>query len=216
MALVLFDLDHTLLSGVSEGAWVNYLREKDFVDNKFLERKREYDVSYRKGEFDVASYSTFLLGPIKGKTLEEIEILTKPFAEELVKKYSDSLTRKLIDLHRLDICLITSGSLSFLVKEISNLLEIKQYFGTEAEVKEGKYTGSLKGVPNFSQEKVRRVREWISLSKQSIGTEIFSYSDSILDLPMLEFANHPILVEPDERLSTIGEERQWKKLKRFN
>ena len=40
MALVLFDLDHTLLSGDSEGAWVNYLREKDFVDNKFLERKR--------------------------------------------------------------------------------------------------------------------------------------------------------------------------------
>ena len=42
MALVLFDLDHTLLSGDSEGAWVNYLREKDFVDNKFLERKREF------------------------------------------------------------------------------------------------------------------------------------------------------------------------------
>ena len=216
MALVLFDLDHTLLSGDSEAAWVNYLREKDFVDNKFLERKREYDVSYRKGEFDVTSYSTFLLGPIKGRTLEEIEILTKPFAEELVKKYSDSLTRKLIDLHKLDICLITSGSLSFLVKEISNLLEIKKYFGTEVEVKEGKYTGSLKGMPNFSHEKVRRVREWISLSKQSIGTEIFSYSDSILDLPMLEFADHPILVEPDKKLSTIGEERQWKKLKRFN
>lgn len=216
MALVLFDLDHTLLSGDSEAAWVNYLREKDFVDNKFLERKREYDVSYRKGEFDVTSYSTFLLGPIKGRTLEEIEILTKPFAEELVKKYSDSLTRKLIDLHKLDICLITSGSLSFLVKEISNLLEIKKYFGTEVEVKEGKYTGSLKGMPNFSHEKVRRVREWISLSKLSIGAEIFSYSDSILDLPMLEFADHPILVEPDKKLSTIGEERQWKKLKRFN
>ena len=216
MALVLFDLDHTLLSGDSEAAWVNYLREKDFVDNKFLERKREYDVSYRKGEFDVTSYSTFLLGPIKGRTLEEIEILTKPFAEELVKKYSDSLTRKLLDLHKLDICLITSGSLSFLVKEISNLLEIKKYFGTEVEVKEGKYTGSLKGMPNFSHEKVRRVREWISLSKLSIGAEIFSYSDSILDLPMLEFADHPILVEPDKKLSTIGEERQWKKLKRFN
>ena len=207
MALVLFDLDHTLLSGDSEAAWVNYLREKDFVDNKFLERKREYDVSYRKGEFDVTSYSTFLLGPIKGRTLEEIEILTKPFAEELVKKYSDSLTRKLIDLHKLDICLITSGSLSFLVKEISNLLEIKQYFGTEVEVKEGKYTGSLKGMPNFSHEKVRRVREWISFSKLSIGAEIFSYSDSILDLSMLEFADHPILVEPDKKLSTIGEER---------
>ena len=216
MALVLFDLDHTLLSGDSEAAWVNYLREKDFVDNKFLERKREFDVSYRKGEFDVTSYSTFLLGPIKGRTLEEIEILTKPFAEELVKKYSDSLTRKLIDLHKLDICLITSGSLSFLVKEISNLLEIKKYFGTEVEVKEGKYTGSLKGMPNFSHEKVRRVKEWISLSKLSIGAEIFSYSDSILDLPMLEFADHPILVAPDKKLSTIGEERQWKKLKRFN
>ena len=112
--------------------------------------------------------------------------------------------------------MITSGSLSFLVKEISNLLEIKKYFGTEVEVKEGKYTGSLKGMPNFSHEKVRRVREWISLSKLSIGAEIFSYSDSILDLPMLEFADHPILVEPDKKLSTIGEERQWKKLKRFN
>jgi len=103
-----------------------------------------------------------------------------------------------------------------LVKEISNLLGIKQFFGTEAEVKEGKYTGSIKGVPNFSEEKVRRVREWISLRNQSISKEIFSYSDSILDLPMLEFSDHPILVEPDEKLSTIGEERKWKKLKRVN
>ena len=216
MALVLFDLDHTLLSGDSEEAWVNYLRKKDLIDNKFLEKKREYDASYRKGKFDVVSYSTFLLGPIEFKTLEEIEILAKPFAEELVKKYSDSLTMKLIDLHRLDTCLITSGSLSFLVKEISNLLGIKQFFGTEAEVKEGKYTGSIKGVPNFSEEKVRRVREWISLRNQSISKEIFSYSDSILDLTMLEFSDHPILVEPDEKLSTIGEERKWKKLKRVN
>ena len=87
MALVLFDLDHTLLSGDSEGAWVNYLSEKDFVDNKFLERKREYDVSYRKGEFDVASYSTFLLGPIKGKTLEEIEILSLIHISEPTRPY---------------------------------------------------------------------------------------------------------------------------------
>ena len=39
--------------------------------------------------------------------------------------------------------------------------------------------------------------------------EIFSYSDSIHDLPLLEFSDSPIAISPDSKLRVIAEERNW-------
>ncbi len=88
---------------------------------------------------------------------------------------------------------MVSATLSFIVKEISILLGLKTFFGTEAEVKNKAYTGTLKGIPNFSEEKVRRVKEWSILERFPADQDIFAYSDSIYDLPLLEFSDHPCL-----------------------
>ena len=38
---------------------------------------------------------------------------------------------------------------------------------------------------------------------------IFAYSDSIHDLPLLEFSDMPSAVSPDNKLRKIAEERNW-------
>ena len=39
--------------------------------------------------------------------------------------------------------------------------------------------------------------------------QIFAYSDSIHDLPLLEFSDFPFVVSPDSKLRAIAKERSW-------
>ena len=143
----------------------------------------------------------------------ESQDLVKFFANDLIEKYKDSLTNKLLEEHKKDKCLIVSGSLTLLVKEISKLLDIENFFGTEAEIKKDLYTGRVKGVPNFSEEKVRRVKEWLII-KDLKFRDIYAYSDSIYDLPLLKYSNRARAVNPDNQLREISAKKGWEVIER--
>ena len=208
MKLVLFDLDDTLLSGDTEGEWVNHMLGKGIVkDDSFIEKMSAFTNNYREGKLDIYEYSNFLLSPITGIKVKELRNTVKEFSKEAVRKLSDETTKTLLNLHASDECIITSGTLSFLVKEISGELGIQHYFGTDAEIIEGSYTGKVSGIPNFSDEKVRRIRDWIGGKS---FREIYAYSDSIHDLPLLEYSDFPTAVNPDIQLMEIAERENWK------
>ena len=62
MKLVLFDLDDTLLSGDTEGEWVNYMLGKGIVkDDHFLEKMSAFTNNYREGRLDTVSYTHLTL-----------------------------------------------------------------------------------------------------------------------------------------------------------
>ncbi len=207
MNLVLFDLDDTLLSGDTEGEWVKYMLNSGMIqDDSFLEQMTIFTQNYRNGILNIFDYSNFLLGPLHGIEETVMRDRFKEFSKEVVGRLSDATTDYLLNKHASDKCLITSGTLSFLVKEISNEFGIDDYFGTEAEVKEGSYTGKVFGHPNFSEEKVRRIKDWIGSQSFEL---IYAYSDSIHDLPLLEFSDCPIAVNPDDRLLEIAQSNGW-------
>jgi HAD superfamily hydrolase (TIGR01490 family) len=207
MKLVLFDLDETLLSGDTESEWVNYMLGKGIVkDDSFLEKMSAFTNNYREGRLDIYEYSNFLLSPLTGIKVEDLQNSVEEFSKEVVRKLSDETTETLLKTHAYDECIITSGTLSFLVKEISGELGIQHYFGTDAEIIEGSYTGKVSGIPNFSDEKVRRIRGWIG---SRLFREIHAYSDSIHDLALLKFSDFPTAVNPDIQLTKIAERENW-------
>lgn len=207
MNLVLFDLDDTLLSGDTEGEWVTYMLNSGMIqDDSFLEQMSIFTQNYRNGILNIFEYSNFLLGPLKGIQETDMRVRFKEFSKEVVGRLSDNTTECLLNRHSSDNCIITSGTLSFLVKEISNEFGIDNYFGTDAEVEEGSYTGKVFGYPNFAEEKVRRITSWIG--SQSFK-KIYAYSDSIHDLPLLEFSDCPTAVNPDVQLMKIAQKNEW-------
>ena len=208
MKLVLFDLDDTLLAGDTEGEWVKFMIDNGLVkDESFLEKMAIFTGNYRNGRLDIYEYSNFLLGPISGISELDLKEKVKEFSKKVVEKLSDVTTYNLLKSHASDECLITSGTLSFLVKEISNGLGVEHYFGTDAEIVNGSYTGKVSGRPNFSEEKVRRIKNWIG---DRSFEDIYAYSDSIHDLALLEFSNFPTAVNPDTQLLEIAKKRRWK------
>jgi len=207
MKLVLFDLDDTLLSGDTEGEWVKFMIDNGIVkDKSFLEKMSVFTSNYRKGRLDIHEYSNFLLGPLNGVKVLDFKEKVEEFSNKVVKKLADNTTYNLLNKHSSDKCVITSGTISFLVREISSKLGVENSFGTDAEITSGSYTGKVFGHPNFSDEKVRRIRRWIG---NKSFEDIYAYSDSIHDLALLEFSDFPTAVNPDIQLLEIAKLRDW-------
>ena len=208
MNLVLFDLDDTLFDGDTEGEWVSYMMESGLIEDKdkFSKTMQGFETQYRNGELNVLSYSEFLLDPIKGKNLNKLQKQIDEFALYVSNKLSDKLTESLLKKHKSDLKVLTSGSLSFLVNKIATHLDIDVSFGTDARLLNGIFTGEVEGVPNFSDEKVRRIRSWMN---SRIFEVTYAYSDSIFDLPLLEFADIPTAVNPDKKLRKEAERNSW-------
>ena len=208
MNLVLFDLDDTLFAGDTEAEWVSYMMESGLIEDKdkFSKTMQGFETQYRNGELNVLSYSEFLLDPIKGKNLNKLQKKIDEFALHVSNKLSDKLTESLLKKHKSDLKVLTSGSLSFLVNKIATNLDIDVSFGTDARLLNGIFTGEVEGVPNFSDEKVRRIRSWMN---SRIFEVTYAYSDSIFDLPLLEFADIPTAVNPDKKLRKEAERNSW-------
>ena len=208
MKLVLFDLDDTLLAGDTEGEWVKFMIDNGMVkDASFSEKMAIFTGNYRNGRLDIYEYSNFLLGPLSGINELNLNQKVQEFSKKVVEKLSDATTYNLLDRHSSDERVITSGTLSFLVKEIANELGVESCFGTNAEIINGSYTGKVSGHPNFSEEKVRRIKQWIG---DRSFEDIYAYSDSIHDLALLEFSSVPTVVNPDIQLLEMAKQRHWK------
>ena len=207
MTLVFFDLDDTLLAGDSEAAWAKHMLFKGIIEDSLIEEKiMKFDQDYRLGKLNFSAYTEFLISPIKGMNAEEVYEIVRPFSVNIVNELKDSISQALLEKHSSDECLITSGTLSFIVKEIALLLGVNTFFGTEAEIKGGLYTGRVSGKPNFGEEKVRKIQAWLGNRKFS---QTIAYSDSINDLPLLKFASQAVVLNPDIRLREVAILEGW-------
>ena len=213
MKFIIFDLDDTLLCGDCEREWINFLFSKGLLkDPETILNK--FDLEYRKGVLNFIEYSSFIQKPIKGLSREKVNIFVDEFIQKKIKNLTDSLTKKLLDEAKsANKVLIASGSHDFLVRRIANFFGINSSIGTPVEIKNDIFSGKLSGEPTFAQGKVRAVEKWCSQNNQKIKESVF-YSDSINDLPMLEACGLPIVVDPDEKLKKISEERAYKIINR--
>ena len=75
-------------------------------------------------------------------------------------------------------------------------------------IENGRYTNRIDGVPSFREGKVIRLQQWLTDRDETLAGSWF-YSDSHNDLPLLELVEHPVAVDPDERLRARAEQEGW-------
>ena len=77
-----------------------------------------------------------------------------------------------------------------------------QAIGTPTEI----VNGRLRAVGELAanEKKIEQV-----LSRLSVDRVDVAYGDTILDVPLLEHADHPVAVYPEARLKTVALERGW-------
>ncbi len=104
---------------------------------------------------------------------------------------------------------LVSASLKNIVQPLVKELNVNDYIATELEIKNGIFTGKVKGdfVNNLNKQKAI---EAYCKERNILASHIIAYGNSKWDIPMLQASNEAIIVNPDKKLF------KWSKNKAAN
>lgn len=211
MALAIFDLDHTLLSGDSDHTWGQFLVDNQLVDAEVYQQRNDYFYEqYKRGELQIFEYLEFAMKPLTQHPLPVLLEARARFLKECIEPLISDDSRAILDKHRQqgDTLLIITATNGFVTYPIAELLGIEHIIAPHPEVVDGEYTGKIVGTPSFQHGKVERLHDWLKEHNQSLEGSYF-YSDSHNDLPLLREVTYPVAVDPDETLAATAREQNW-------
>ncbi|HEX5636025.1 MAG TPA: HAD-IB family phosphatase, partial [Gammaproteobacteria bacterium] len=137
MALALFDLDNTLLSGDSDYLWGIFLAEQGIVDRHSYEREnqRYYD-AYKAGTLDIYEFLAFSLKPLAENEIGVLNKLHQQFMAEKIRPIMSQPAFDLIKKHRTagDTLVVITATNSFVTAPIVKAFGIDNLLATEPEI----------------------------------------------------------------------------------
>jgi HAD superfamily hydrolase (TIGR01490 family) len=211
MTLALFDLDNTLLSGDSDYEWGQFLVRKNLVDKAVYEAAniRFYE-QYKQGVLDIYEWSAFTFKPLSEHSMEALVELHADYMQTVIHPMIGEKAKAAVEYHRQQghTCIVITATNSFVTRPIVDYFGIEHLIATEPKIINNRYTTEVDGIPCFNQGKVTRLKVWLTQQNQSLAGSYF-YSDSHNDLPLLKEVDHPIAVDPDEKLMAIAQQKEW-------
>lgn len=211
MTLAIFDLDNTLIKGDSDHAWGDFLVAEGVVDaDEYAKANDQFLQDYLNGDLDILRYLAFALAPLAKHDSETLYELRERFVSERIRPLMLDKAAQLLAEHRKQghYLLIITATNRFVTQPIADLLGVDDLIATEPEMRDGRYTGGVAGIPSFQDGKVARLEAWLAENGQSADDAWF-YSDSHNDVPLLEQVAHPVAVDPDTKLEALARERGW-------
>lgn len=207
MTYVFFDLDKTLITVQSQRLLLKTLYKRKFISFRNLWRIRLFfamhwlGLSSEKGLHSVYVYGAKIMkgvDPVKLRKVVRAFVFTEfasvrnyPAVVELEKHISAGK----------DVVLCSSAY-EPVVEAAALFFHIPQYIATKLEIKNGAYTGKLDGLPNFGEEKLKK------LSKFDF-TGSFAYSDHHSDIPLIMKATYRYAVSPTRQMRSYAKSHGW-------
>ena len=218
--LALFDLDHTLLSGDSDGLWCAFLMAEGVLDRAvFAPRNADMARRYSEGSVSAQDFCNFYVATLAGRSLLEWQPLCQRFLDEVIAPLIPVSAHALVESHRqqghrLVLTTATNRVLTALTAQHRGIADL---LATEVAVDagNGRCTGRPQGTLNMREGKLTRLRAWLveqALPAALVGGAVF-YSDSVNDLPLLRAVGEPVVVDPDPRLLWEAQARRWRVLR---
>jgi len=199
-AVAIFDLDGTLTRGDTFVSFLLYvLRRNPSRLCRCLGLPHKI-VMFMVGRMpNDGLKSAFLSAILKGVGGDEINTYAAVFAERCIRDMIKPAALARINWHRArkHRLILASASVDLYVPLIANLLGFDETVCTRVDWLAGRLTGSLSGPNLRGTAKLDAVRRTLGKERKP---EIFAYSDSHWDLPLLTFADHGIAVDPDKIL----------------
>ncbi len=214
MSLAIFDLDNTLIGGDSDFLWGEFIGEEGIVDANAYRKKNEYFYQqYDLGTLDIYAWLEFCLEPLTRYSMTELQELHHRFMIQKIEPILLDKAQNCINRHkeRGDTVLVITASTSFVTAPIVKKYGINHLLATEPEIKAGRYTGGVSGIPCFQAGKIDKLMPWLQKNEETLTGSTF-YSDSHNDLPLLELVDNPVAVNADKILTQIAEKKGWEVL----
>jgi HAD superfamily hydrolase (TIGR01490 family) len=212
--IAFFDVDNTLTRGSTLYFLGKGMYERGFFTKRDIGAWVLANIRFRmtgteKSEV-IARFQKSATDFIAGHKVDEIRKIGEEIYTEFV---SPSLWEGTMAIARRhlnagdEVWLVTASPQDF-AELIAEKLGFTGALGTQAESKDGKYTGNLIGPLLHGKEKASAVIKLTNERKINIK-ECFAYSDSHNDLPLLNTVGHPNAINPDAKLRIISFSSGW-------
>ena len=221
MNLALFDLDGTLLEIDSDHAFGDFMVAIGWVDAEVFRRRNDafYD-DYQAARLDIDAYIDFATAPWRERDEAQVLAMRGRFMREVVQPALDERALALVRRHQAagDRTAIVTATNEFITRPIAQAFGVAELIAVELVRDDNRrVTGAVRGVPSFREGKVVRVEQWLAGQglRHADFDRITCYGDSTNDLPLLEWATHPVATNPAPALAALARERGWPVLNLF-
>jgi len=205
-----FDVDGTLLSVQSGLLYIRNLRRNGLMGLSDVLRIYWGYLTYRLGVMNIARLAEVTSRWLVGRTEQSVLDHASDWYRDEVRAHLRSEIVALVEEHRARgdvLALLTSGT-RYLTDFVRVDLDIEHALHTMVEVVDGRFTG--RGVEPFCYGRGKIY--WAERFAAEHGIDLansYFYTDSIVDLPMMERVGHPVAVYPDPRLRAEAKRRGW-------
>lgn len=213
--IAFFDLDHTLLNTSSGLVYLQEIIRQRRVPPWVV---AYLGLRYRLKLLDLGETHARLMRYVgRAGQAETAKFFEEWVSRRLLSRITPAAKAKLEwhkdQGHRV---VIISASIEEIVRPVASHLGLGQdYLCTRLIVRNGHYTGEVDSPDCYGHGKVHWAKLWLANNAlefpQAIG---YFYTDSSSDLPLLEVAAYPIVVNPSSKLVKIAKTRGWQ-IERF-
>ncbi len=211
--LVLFDLDHTLLSGDSDVLWCDFLIAQGVLSReRFAARNVDLQTRYKAGTVGLEEFANFYVGTLAGRTAKAWEPLRQEFLATTIVPCIGRAAIDLVNQHLNagDLVVMTTATNRFITELTALYFGIEHLIATEAQIVNGVFSGRTTGTLNMREGKVVRLHDWLHGSGHKLkNLDSTAYSDSINDMPLLQAVKRAVAVNPDPQLRDEAQVRGW-------
>jgi len=219
--LTLFDLDGTLIETDSDHAFGEFMVAIGWADgDAFRHRNDAFYEDYQAARLDVDAYLDFATSAWRDRPVSDVLAARERFMREVMRPALHPRALALVSEHQAagDLVAIVTATNEFVTRPIADAFGVPELIALQlARDDNNRVTGAVHGVPSFREGKIVRVEQWLAgLGRRHADfARITVYSDSTNDLPLLEWATHPVATNPAAPLATIARERGWPVLHLF-
>lgn len=212
MALAIFDLDNTLIGGDSDYEWGRFLTNNEIVDaHSYAQTNKRFYVQYVEGSLDIREFCRFAFNVLAQHDMQTLYTWREQFITQHIMPLILPAARDLLDKHRDagDTLLIITATNRFVTEPIAKELGISHLLATEPQIRDGRFTGELEGIPCFQNGKIERLQLWLAKHPEYTLAGSWFYSDSHNDIPLLSRVDHPVAVDADPKLAEHARQMGW-------
>ena len=209
-----FDFDGTSMDGNSPVRLVLYLIKKRMLPNVVALRIGLWALRYKlRLPQNEAWVRGMVFTAFEGKPVAEVNRFLSDFYDEDIASRFRPLADEAMKRHRQagDVVLMVSATFEPIIERMMQFHPVDGQVSTRMRIApNGTYTRRVEGKPVEGTEKLVAIERWCNERFGAGNWELaYAYGDHHSDRPMLEAAEHPFAVDPDNPLMRTAKAKGW-------